>query len=289
MWIHIAVSMRANPDALSEIYIRLFAVLAAEYPDYVELSGDDLELRHLSLHADLGNRQHITLVSTDLDNEGGLRVLEWINAQAGLARLGDLLALAVQEDIVIMRRTDDGRHFAESLHVLLPSRWVPREKLMQAFDTIHVPVAESHRLMSSAGNVMKAITTKGPYCRFGVSLTTLNQLDIHPAHPKPWDDAWLDDPDELARNVTLRVERQTTLPFADLGRALFTVRIYTTPLTEIARTRPDLLPRLATMIREASPAVLEYKGFAHYAPQIATWCESQTMAIVPSQIPATNI
>jgi hypothetical protein len=67
------------------------------------------------------------------------------------------------------------------------------------------------------------------------------------------------------------------MPFADLGRGLFTVRIYTTPLVDLARDRPDLLPRLVTMVRDASPAVLAYKGMDHYAEGLATWCESKSV------------
>jgi hypothetical protein len=107
-------------------------------------------------------------------------------------------------------------------------------------------------------------------------LTTLPRLDSHPDHHKPWDDAWLDDLDQLANKITVRIERQTTFPMADLGRALFSVRIYTTPLTELSHGRPDLVPRLAEILRSASPAVFEYKGMAKYAGPVAAWCERQT-------------
>ena len=120
-------------------------------------------------------------------------------------------------------------------------------------------------LSASADNVMKAMVTRGPYVRFGLSLTTLSMLDSRPDHDKPWDPLWLDDLDVLASQCTVRIERQTTCPMPDLGRALFTVRIYTTPLTDLAKVRPDLIPRLASILRSASPAILEYKGIAEYA------------------------
>ena len=68
--------------------------------------------------------------------------------KSGLNRFGDALALSCQEDIVIMRLLADGRHRAESLHVLLPSTWNPREKYQQSFAMIHEPVADSARLIS---------------------------------------------------------------------------------------------------------------------------------------------
>ncbi len=268
-----------DPASLAEVYVRLIKQLAIEYPDYVDYSPPLLDLRHIGLRADLTDRQSIAIEIIDPDNDGGRRVLDWVSAQSGLTRLGDLLALAVQEDIVIMRLREDGSHLAESLHVLLPSGWDPAEKVMRGFDTIHEPVADSQRLMNSAANVMKAMTTKGPYVRFGFSISTCPRLDIHPDIVRPWDAAWLDDLDTLASNLTLRVERQTTMPFPDLGRALFSVRIYTMPLDRVAAERPDLLPRIAAVVRSASPAVLQYKGMAHYSDALATWCEASAVRL----------
>jgi hypothetical protein len=121
------------------------------------------------------------------------------------------------------------------------------------------------------------MVTRGPYVRFGLSLTTLPMLDSHPDHEEPWDTHWLDDLDVLASQCTVRIERQTTCPMPDLGRALFTVRIYTAPLVQLAGSHPDLIPRLATILRSASPAILEYKGIAEYAHPIAQWCERSAL------------
>ena len=265
----------AEPDALAEVYWRLFSVFGREYPEYVRIRGSVIELALLGIQIDVSNRMDVCVERLADAPNMGHRVATWISAQSGLERFGDALALACQEDIVIMRLLPDGSHFAESLHVLLPSTWNPREKYQQSFGTIHEPVAESARLISSAHNVMKAIVTKGPYVRFGLSLTTLATLDSHPDHVKPWDDAWLNDLDQLAAKVTVRIERQTTFPMPDLGRALFSVRIYTTPLTLMNRARPDLIPRLAETLRSASPAVIAYKGMGRYAGPIVDWCDRQ--------------
>jgi len=266
---------RTESAALAEVFWRLFQILEREHPEFVRVDRTTVDLRLLGLKLDLRDRQMLGVSVDPGAPEIGQRVAAWIDAQDGIDRLGDALALACQEDIVIMRLLDDGRHRAESLHVLLPSAWSPLEKYQQSFGTIHEPVADSARLVASAGNVMKAIVTKGPYVRYGLSLTTLSRLDNHPDHAKPWDPAWLNDPDLLASKVSVRIERQTTYPIPDLGRALFTVRIYSTPLTELAEHRSDLLLRLATVLRSGSPAILAYKGIAEYALPVAEWCESR--------------
>jgi len=265
-------------EALAEVYARLFRLYASEYPEYLQVDGDTIELPLLGLSLDIRDRQHVGVSLLPDALEIGRKVAAWIEAQAGLDRFGDALALACQEDIVIMRLLPDGRHRAESLHVLLPSTWNPREKYQQSFGTIHEPVAESVRLVAAADNVMKAIVTRGPYIRFGLSLTTLASLNNHPDRPKPWDPAWLTDQDLLASEVTVRIERQTTYPLPDLGRALFTVRIYSTPLVSLAEYRPDLTARLAHILRSASRAVLAYKGIAEYAHPVADWCERRSRA-----------
>ncbi|MDQ2682435.1 MAG: DUF3445 domain-containing protein [Chloroflexota bacterium] len=260
-------------EVLADIYLRLFDVYASEYDKFVQRDGDRIFLKLLGIELDTRDPLNISVAALPDAPEVGQRVAGWIEAQRGIARLGDALALSCQEDIVIMRLREDGRHYAESLHVLLPSTWTPLEKYRQSFGDIHVPVAESGRLIASANNVMKAIVTKGPYVRFGLSLTTLPRIDSHPDHPKPWEDRWLEDPDELARNTYVRIERQTTRPFADVGRALFSVRIYLTRLDEFASRRPDYARRLTTVLRSASPAVVEYKGMTRYAEPVAAWCE----------------
>ena len=263
-----------HPDELAEIYCRLLRLFSREYPEYVQFSGDTLDVHHLGLTFDLSDRLEIGITVKPDAPSIGRRVAAWIDRQSGIHRLGDTLALICQEDIVIMHLLPDNRHRAEALHVLLPSTWSPAEKYRQSFATIHEPVAESARLIASADNVMKAIVNRGPYVRFGLSLTTRPQLDSHPDFAKPWHPDWLANPDQLAANVTVRIERQTTCPFPDLQRALFSVRIYNTPLVDLASERPDLARRLATILRSASPAVLAYKGIDHYAAAVADWCDT---------------
>jgi hypothetical protein len=198
----------------------------------------------------------------------------WLREQRGLRRLGDALALSCQEDLVLMRELPDGSAVAEWLHVCLPSGWDPAEKVGRDFAAIHAPVADKARLLGSADNVMKAMLTKGPYVRFGWGLTTCPSLNAHPTVEAPWDDAWLSDPAVVAARTYVRMERQTTLALPGLGRALFTIRIYLTPLTDRLAAEPELRPRIATLLRSCSPAVLAYKGMTELVPPLLAWLEA---------------
>jgi hypothetical protein len=204
--------------------------------------------------------------------ELGRRIGAWLERQTGVNRLFDALALACQEDIVIMRGVPDGIDIAEALHVCFPSGWDPREKAGTNFATIHLPVAESEKLVSSSTNVMKALLTKGPYVRFGWGLGADFDLDNHPETPRRRMPAEaLADLDEVAANVWIRTERQTTYPMPDLGRGLFTIRVYIEPLIAWVQREPEIGPRLISLIETATPAVRDYKGFAPFAEPLLAW------------------
>jgi hypothetical protein len=202
----------------------------------------------------------------------GDRIGAWLASQTGVNRLFDALALTCQEDIVIMRGVPDGIDIAEALHVCFPSGWDPREKAGTNFATIHMPVAENDKLVGSSQNLMKALLTKGPYVRFGWGLGADFDLDNHTASPRrrmPADA--LGNPDQVAANVWIRAERQTTYPMPALGRGLFTIKVYVNPLIERVQAEPYMGQRLINLIESATPAVRAYKGFAEYAEPLLEW------------------
>ena len=71
------------------------------------------------------------------------------------------------------------------------------------------------------------------------------------------------------------MERQTTFPMPDLGRGLFTIRIYVDPLVERLDREPSLAPRLAHILRSTAPEVRRYKGVDRLAPPLLTWLERE--------------
>jgi hypothetical protein len=92
---------------------------------------------------------------------------------------------------------------------------------------------------------------RGPHVRFVWTLKPDDHLDHHPdlAHP-----GWsMDGPGYL------RVERQVTVPFAEVGAALFLIRTYLYPFASLS---PAERATLAEAVRTMPPAAAAYKGIA---------------------------
>jgi Protein of unknown function (DUF3445) len=241
------VYANANQNALTDICWRIFAQLATEYPEYVMLtpSGVRLELLELSINKDL------TLHGNHSD------AYTYLMQQQGLKRLVDTLALAVQEDLVILHNTKPDT--TELMHVCFPSHWNPAERIGQGLYNLHVPVASNEQLLKASQSVAQAMSTKGPFVRFVWSLNSTNELNLNPAlHTQGRKKPLGTDPSQWF----FRVERQTTLAFPDLQRSLFTIRIYIEPLTQTLQV-PERKAIFAQAVGSMNEPLLRYKGLTH--------------------------
>ena len=72
---------------------------------------------------------------------------------------GQNIALAIQEDFVILKQENDTLR-TEYLSVCFPSRWDPREKLGLDFAAIHAPVA-NNELLLAAGTMSQTWRSMG--------------------------------------------------------------------------------------------------------------------------------
>lgn len=276
---------------LREALLRIFAVVAGEHPHLVECRDGSIGLRALGLELslDLAARDGVKRV-----DEGALlaalgeRAAAWLSAQRGVTRLADALALAVQEDYVVMRGDSESdpesgaeEHGAELLHVCFPSHWRPADNLGLDFAAIHAPVAHNALLLASAGRVMKALFSKGPFVRYTWGLVTDPRLDHNPALPDyprarlpegVQDDGAQDDEARLGSSVFLRVERQTTLALPELRRCLFTIRVSVRPLAAVLTTL-ERRRTLAAALRSMDEALLRYKGLTELRAPLLAWLE----------------
>lgn len=269
-----------DPAGLAESLWRVGGLIAADHPSLwrVEADGATLPRLGLRLVADSSESRLEPAVDDELATPLGRRIARWLRTQRGIDRLLDALALAVQEDIVIMRGLPDGSDVCEALQVCFPSGWDPREKAGHSFANIHRPVADSDRLVSSSPNVLRAMINKGPYLRFTFGLSFNPLLDNHPATRNNRQSfTEFDNFDALLPRLYVRMERQTTHGFADLNRALFSIRIYVNPLLERIERDPSLRPRIANLLRTAIPDVSDYKGYTPYSEHLIAWLESESV------------
>lgn len=165
-------------------------------------------------------------------------------------------ALAVQEDLLVMRRAADGwRLVAGSLS--FPSSWSLREKFGRTLHAIHAPVPGVNERMDARIARMFDMM-RAPMWRQNWSLQGDDRLAVpRIAQERGGHDAVRGEP-------RLRLEYQTVtrLPSGPPpGDVLFTVRIFVAPFETLERRAP-LAAKLLAQLDAMSAAEHAYKGLA---------------------------
>ena len=175
----------------------------------------------------------------------------------------------VQEDLVIMRASDDGyRLTAASL--CFPSSWSLAEKHGRSMRDIHetVPGFNDGRMGAIVARIFQNLTADQLLARYNWSV--YDDADLH--HPEAR---------QLSVNVSesagflaglfVRVERQTLRRLPRSGDILFTIKIHHDPLPLLAAhpDRANLAAGLANQLRRLDRDQLEYKGLARHQESLA--------------------
>lgn len=201
---------------------------------------------------------------------------QWEAALAALDAVGSqdhppLLAasLLVQEDLLLMRRGDDGWRLAAAA-LCFPSSWSLAEKFGRPLDEIHGPVpgfGAGTRPAELIARMFDNLRLDRPVERLNWSLQTdaelhnpmssLQRDERAAARLSRFGDAPLD-------GTFIRVERQTLRKLPESGDVLFTIRIFIDPLAALAGhpERAALARSFAAQLAAMDPEQLAYKGLA---------------------------
>lgn len=233
-------------------------LLANEHPQ--QCTVDDSGTVFPSLGILLNRAGELEECGEPFDEQLRRRIVRHLAPLSPVERLADALALAVQEDLVLMAGPPAG-DTAQLLHVCFPSHWNPAERAAASFAQLHAPVPHNGRLLAGSRNLVGAMLGKGPFIRFVWSLTRTPQLDQNPArlqdHSFEVSGKSVTN-DSLIDRLYFRSERQTTTPFS--GHALFTIRIYVAPLRQVLDGARAAL--LSSAICSMDDELLRYKGLA---------------------------
>jgi len=164
----------------------------------------------------------------------------------------------VQEDLVLMRRGEDGWRLAAA-HLCFPSSWRLHEKFGKALQEIHAPVPDFGRDTRNANVIERMfdnLRPEQPVLRWNWSLHADDVLH-HPHSTGQWKFG-----DETIDSLWFRLERQTLRKLPVSGDILFTIRIYLDPLEAMERqpNAAELAKALISQLLAYSPAQLDYKG-----------------------------
>ena len=246
---------------------RLFATVSddvlVEEPDTVEAQREVLALIREHVCATFPERFRQTCKGIAIAGHPAID-----NARLQSLSLLHAASLLVQEDLILMRRSDDGwRLVAGSL--CFPSSWILREKFGRALQDIHTPVPNFGRGTRNADLIQRMfdnLKVEQPVQRLNWSLQARHELyyplsDIQRnarANQRP---SKFDDLAAVARGFA-RVERQTLRKLPRSGDILFTIRIYLDPLDFLLRY-PDggaIAASFASQLTALDTAQLDYKG-----------------------------
>jgi len=195
-------------------------------------------------------------------------------------------SLLVQEDLILMRRDDDGWRLAAG-SLCFPSSWTLTEKFGKPLHTIHVPVpgfgpgSRPDELIARMFDGLQGQAME----RFNWSIQAGDAL-YHPLSNVQRDDRATSRPSRFADNgeidasAFIRVERQTLRKLPVSRDVLFTIRIHLDPLAVLTRhpERAKLVVSFASQLMALDTAQLDYKGLTADRDRLVAWLEAAAAA-----------
>lgn len=183
-----------------------------------------------------------------------------------------LAARLVQEDLVIMRKGDDGYRLAAA-SLSFPSSWSLAEKFGKPMPEIHenVPGFNNGRMGTIVARLFDNLSVDQPSWRLNWSLYT--DAELHHPHSKRIDPRI---ESRLPGSLHVRVERQTLRRLPHSGDILFTIKVHHDPVSAFAKHPHGA--RLALSLRDQILALdadqLAYKGLTESRDAIANRLEA---------------
>lgn len=177
-------------------------------------------------------------------------------------------SLLVQEDLILMRRSENGWRLAAG-SLCFPSSWSLEEKFGKPLEEIHVPVpgfGPGSRPDLLIARMFDALAPEQLMERFNWSVQAGDALYL-PLSNDARDERAASRPSkfphgDIAASAFIRVERQTLRKLPASRDVLFTIRIHLDPLTVLGRhpERARLASSFAEQLKALDEAQLDYKG-----------------------------
>ncbi|PBB43411.1 hypothetical protein CK222_11600 [Mesorhizobium sp. WSM3866] len=193
-------------------------------------------------------------------------------------------SLLIQEDLILMRRGDDGWRLAAG-SLCFPSSWSLQEKFGKPLQQIHAPVpgfGPGTRPADLINRMFDGLQGQAVE-RFNWSIQAGDAL-YHPLSNGERIDRAANRPTRFAdgdinAHAFIRVERQTLRKLPVSRDILFTIRIHLDPLAVLAR-HPDkvaLAASFADQLNALDQAQLDYKGLSADRDRLVSYLAGMAM------------
>ena len=189
--------------------------------------------------------------------------------------------LLVQDDLVIMRRKEDGWHLVAGF-VAFPSSWSLQEKFGRPMQAIHADVpgfGEGTRNAALITRIFDNLQVSQPVERLNWSVNITDDLFLPVSKHRRPPSA---DTFTLAERFA-RVERQTLRKLPKSGDILFTIRVYVDPIAAIAH-HPNaswLAASFAEQLEALDEQQAAYKGLTLQKAELAAKLRALADALSP--------
>jgi hypothetical protein len=229
----------ATLDAQAETLALLLEYLPRTYPDIYKVSGDCVTVDPAGLAYRISDYAHAPL---------------------------ELACRLVQDDLVIMRKGEDGYRIAAAA-VCFPSTWVLADKFSKPIAEVHAPVpgfGPGTRTASLIDRIFDNLKVGHPAQRCNWSIYEV--ADLHHPFSHSTHTRWTDTSGGFFNGTWLRAERQTLTRLPANGDVLFTIQIVVDPVS-LLMTHPDrsqIAARLKAHIESLDMEQLAYKGISDH-------------------------
>jgi dimethylamine monooxygenase subunit A len=278
-WIEVGDDLDIYLAEKRRLYATVSDKVFVEEPDTREAQREVLDLieAHLARHhPELLGRSKVSAGSNSAEVGGEARNDKAQNRDDADAPPLRTASLLVQEDLILMRRGEDGWRLAAG-SLCFPSSWSLVEKFGRPLHEIHAPVPGFGGGTRNADLISRMFDSLQGQAvlRWNWSLQAGNDLYLPFSHQERVDRA-TNRPsrfstDEIAAQAFIRVERQTLRKLPVSGDILFTIRIHLDPLSVLEKhpDRQRLASSFADQLAALDGAQLDYKGLTSDRDRLA--------------------
>jgi hypothetical protein len=181
----------------------------------------------------------------------------------------ELASLLIQEDLVLMIPKDDD-FFLEAASLSSPSHWSLIEKFSKSLMNIHNEVPDyKDKIGQRVDQIFKRLPTDKILERHNWSIYDSPTL-FQPIQSK----SEVKIKNKSAKDLFLRVERQTIRKLPLSQTVLFTTRVHVDPIVSIIDD-DYLLESLGLAITRLSPEMKKYKAIDQFEEQVLEWIQNK--------------
>ena len=178
----------------------------------------------------------------------------------------DWVGRQVQEDLLILQGTDDGRMPLVAGQLCFPSAWCLDDKMQQSFLAIHqsVPLFAEY-LGRSSSLLLQRLKVERFVWRVNWSLKTTARLNQTPRfRHEELQSAREITAENIGERCFLRIERQALARLPGTHAVLFTIHTYQSPLAQVVTTA-DAARRMYKMVKTMPEEMRIYKAISSFA------------------------